>query len=43
MDKGTITMMYELSDVNDSFNIEAPEGARGLSLRNLLTLLGSLR
>jgi hypothetical protein len=43
MDEGTISIMYELSDVNDSLSIEAPKGARGLSLRSMLSLLGSLR
>jgi hypothetical protein len=43
MDEGTIAITYELSDVNDSLNIEAPKGARGLSLRSMLSLLGSFR
>jgi hypothetical protein len=43
MDEGTISIVYELSDVNDSLNIEAPKGARRLSLRSMLSLLGSLR
>lgn len=43
IDEGTISIMYELSDVNDSLNIEAPRGAKGLSLRSMLSLLGSLR
>ena len=43
MDKGTISILYELSDVNDSLNIEAPKGARGLSFGTMLSLLGSLR
>lgn len=43
MDNGTISVMYELSDVDHDLTIEAPQGARGLSLFSLLGLLGSLR
>ena len=43
MDSGTISVMYELPDVDDDLTIEAPHGARGLSLFSLLGLLGSFR
>lgn len=43
MDSGTISVMYELSDVDDDLTIKAPHGARGLSLFSLLGLLGSFR
>jgi hypothetical protein len=43
MDNGSISVMYELSDVNDDLTIVAPKGARGLGLRDLLKLSSSLR
>jgi len=43
MDNGTISVSYDLSDVDDDLTIEAPEGARGLGLGDLLRLSGSLR
>jgi len=43
MDNGTINVEYELSDVDDDLTIEAPEGARGLGLGDLLRLSASLR
>jgi hypothetical protein len=43
MDNGAISVVYELSDVDDDLIIEAPKGARGLGLRDLLTLSGMLR
>jgi hypothetical protein len=43
MDTGTINVAYELSDVGDDLIIEAPKGARGFGLRDLLTLSGMLR
>jgi hypothetical protein len=43
MDNGTISVSYELSDVDDDLTIEAPKGARGLGLGDLLRLSGSLR
>lgn len=36
LDEGTITMMYEVSDVNSSFTIDPPEGARNIDLGSLL-------
>jgi hypothetical protein len=43
MDNGTISVMYELSDVDDDLTIKAPQGARRLSLFSLLSLLSGLR
>jgi hypothetical protein len=44
MDEGTITMMYDVSDVNKSgFTIDPPPGAKGLDLSSLLSGLGKLK
>jgi hypothetical protein len=43
MDDGTISVMYELSNVGDDLAINAPQGARVLGLFSILGLLGSLR
>jgi hypothetical protein len=43
MDNGTISVVYELSHVADDLVIKAPQGARGLGLRDLLALSGMLR
>jgi hypothetical protein len=42
MDNGTIKVVYQLSDVDDDLVIRAPKGARGLGLRDFLTLSGML-
>ena len=43
MDNGTISVIYELSNMDDDFAINAPQGARVLGLFSILGLLGSLR
>ncbi len=43
MENGTVTMVYEVSDVNSDFTIEPPIRNRGLNLGSLWRGLGSLR
>jgi len=43
MDNGTVTMVYEMSDVNSDLTIEPPIRNRGLNLGSLLSGLSSFR
>ena len=43
MDEGTVTMVYEVSDVNSDLTIEPPIRNRGLILGSLLSGLSSFR
>jgi hypothetical protein len=43
MDDGTVTMVYEVSDVNSDLTIEPPIRNRGLNLGSLLSGLSSFR
>ena len=43
MDNGTVTMIYEMSDVNSNFTIDPPIRNRGLNLGSLLSGLSGFR
>ena len=43
MEDGTVTMAYEISDIDSDFTIEPPIRNRGLNLGSLLSGLGSFR